>query len=164
MSPSQRVAARYLQSVQGFPQVTRLDIFLDRFYTRNPRFKKYQSKVEAVDVDSGSGSLLAKLHHNEIQLFPKFWKLPFAYASEADAIFAHEMGKWALNKFGIGRVVHLGKELGIDVLDTSRLPFSQRNMPDAFADCFASYLSNPKTVSQTWPAWATLVEEVYRAT
>ncbi len=50
--------------------------------------------------------------------------------------------------------------LGVDVWDTSGLPFGSFNSEEAFADCFATYFLSKGELKSRYPRWLDLVEVV----
>jgi len=132
--------------------------FTKGFFKRHPKLKRYApSKV--VDKTSGGGGSHpeARQTGQEIQLYPKFWKLD---PKTRDFVFAHEIGHWQLSEYGLAKLIASLGELGVDPWDSSNLPFGQFNMDEAFADCFATYFLDPSELKSRYPAWEAVVEKV----
>ena len=102
----------------------------------------------------------ARQQGNEIWIFPKFWKLA---RKIRDFVLAHEIGHFVQGRYGPTEFLQLGTELGIDLWDTSSLPFGQHNMDEAFADSFASYYLAPGELKSRYPEWKAMVERIKTA-
>lgn len=131
-----------------------LDSRTERFLENHLDLKRFGRRIGFREKENGTGE--ARQHGNEIWLFPKFWELS---EEEQDFVLAHEIGHWVLFNFGLLEFGRLASKLGIDVWDTSSLPFAQYNQEEAFADCFASFYLDG-SVEKRYPAWSTLVREI----
>ena len=129
------------------------DDWVDRFYNQHPKLKKWRPEVE---LREGSGE--ARQQGAAIFLFPKFWKLP---PTTKNFVFTHEIGHFVLR----GRypeLLKVAQDRGVDVWDTSSLPYSQFNGEEAFADCFASYILTPQELHDRYPQWVSIVQHMMR--
>ncbi len=129
--------------------------FASDFFRRHPQLRKY-ADLKVMDKASGGGGTHgeARQHGNEVWLFPKFWKLD---RTTRDFVFAHELGHYALSEYGLSKFTTLAETLGVDLWNTSSLPFGQHNMDEAFADSFASFHLEPGELKRRYPSWETLV-------
>ncbi len=129
------------------------------FFKRHPHLHRYAS-IKIVDREGSGGSHPeARQQAGQIHLFPKFWHLD---TPTRDFVFAHEIGHWVLDEYGMAKLIKDLEESGVDAWDTSNLPFAQNNMHEAFADCFASLAITPAEVKHRYPAWAAVVEKISR--
>lgn len=137
------------------PQETATE-FAAGFFKRHSGLHKFApSKV--VDKASGGGGAHpeARQAGNEIQLFPKFWQLDPA---TRDFVFAHELGHYVQGQKLSGKAfLDACEKHGIDPWDSSKLPFGQFNMDEAFADSFATYHLNRSELKSRYPQWDALV-------
>ncbi len=152
-----RVARRYAAAVKKVLPETAGEFAADFFKRHSALHKFAPSKV--VDKASGGGGAHpeARQAGNEIQLYPKFWHLD---PKTRDFVFAHELGHYALSSYGLAKLIdHLGKH-GVDPWDSSKLPFGQHNMDEAFADAFATYFFDRSELKARYPEWETVVHSV----
>lgn len=137
------------------------DVFVSGFFQRHPKLRKYKGiKVQAGGQGGRSGHGQASVQQGNIFLHAPFWDLTL---DVQDFVFAHEIGHWILDAFGLGDFIREAEALGVDPWDTPNLPFAQHNMHEAFADSFASYFTD-RDVQRRYPEWAALVEKVYGKT
>jgi hypothetical protein len=153
---ARRVARRFL--AEKAEEVEEAASFAKDFFKRHPRLKRYApSKIVDKTSGGGGGHPEARQSGQEIQLYPKFWKLD---DQTRDFVFAHEIGHWQLSEYGLTKLISDLNELGVDPWDSSNLPFGQGNMDEAFADCFATFFLDPAELKRRYPAWETVVEKV----
>jgi hypothetical protein len=153
MQPSaRRVAARHLAA-----EAEDAEQFLEGFLRRHPVMRTLVPKRVRNKMPTSS-------HHHpeasqeglEIWLFPKFWALD---KSTRDFVMAHEIGHFVLSeRGGLIKLVPTGADLGLDLWDTSSLPFGQENMEEAFADSFATYYLARQELARRYPLWVKLIE------
>lgn len=129
--------------------------FLKGFYSRHPKLKKYRPTVKEKSSGGTSGHGEARQHGREVWVFPKFWDLS---QDLQDFVFAHELGHYAKSLKNPTELMDLAQQLGVDVWDTSSLPYGQFNQEEAFADSFAAYYLNPSELKSRYPKWYLLVE------
>lgn len=99
----------------------------------------------------------ARQSGNEIQLFPKFWLLD---AKTKDFVFAHEIGHYVLGQHSLVKLIEDLAHLKVDAWDTSKLPYGQTNMDEAFADCFAAYHLEHEELKRRYPEWEIVVHGI----
>jgi len=135
-------------------------VFVVGFFKRYSKLRKYQ-KIKVQDATGvGEHHPEADQHLGKINLYPKFWRLDAGAQAFA---FAHEIGHWVHSEIGLSKMISIASDLGIDMWDSPNLPYGQNNMQEAFADTFSSYFTDGE-VKRRYPAWATLVEQMYRMT
>lgn len=129
--------------------------YLAGYAKRHPKLARQLPKVVS-KAASGSGSHPeARQHGNEIWIFPKFWQHD---EKLRDWIMTHELGHYVLSRKEIGWYVPAAAALGVDVWDSSSLPYGQFNMDEAFADCFAAYHLERQELKSRYPQWLQIVE------
>jgi len=150
---ARRVARRFLAKTTEDAAT-----FTKDFFGRYPKLKRY-APPKVVDKSSGgSGSHPeARQAGNEIQLYPKFWKLD---EKTRDFVFAHELGHWRLSEYGLSRLVSDLAEVDVDPWDTANLPYGQFNMDEAFADCFAAYFLEAVELKRRYPMWVKVLDKI----
>lgn len=138
-----------LEGEETHPEQQQLvDEFLQRFYQKFPELMKFKAPVVYSPKD---GTKEAECQSRRIVIYENF----FTYDPMHQIwMFAHEMGHWALDKT-------IGFHKLSQILDIwNDLPYNQNNGHEAFADCFAEYLTAPGQVQARYPEWAKAVEMV----
>lgn len=134
----------------------RAEQFAEQFFRRHPQLRRIAPR-RVLDKVGGSGSHPeARQSGNEVWLFPKFWQLD---PKTQDFVFAHEVGHYVLAEYGLTNLIEVLSLAGVDPWDVGSLPFGQGNMDEAFADSFASLVTD-KDVERRYPEWADAVRKV----
>lgn len=153
-----RVARRYAATTgKAMPKETAPEFAAD-FFKRHPKLQRFAPAKVVDKQGTGSGAHPeARQSGNEVHLFPKFWALD---ASTRDAVFTHELGHYALSKYGLAKLIEELAKHGIDAWDSSNLPFGQPNMDEAFAESFSTYHHHRSELHARYPGWEAAVHAV----
>lgn len=96
-----------------------------------------------------------------IVIYPQLLKLVERNGIEHGIeILLHEVGHAFLDWYGMSNLMEKGYEYGIDVFDTSSLPFGENNFHEAFAQMFSLIIENEYSVKKKYPKWWTLVYDI----
>jgi len=151
---SEKVVRRFLAETEE--QETAAE-FATGFFKRHPHLRGFAPR-KVLDKSGGGGSHPeARQSGDDVQLFPKFWKLD---GGTRDFVFTHELGHLTLSKHGLAKVIKALEAAGVDPWDSSNLPFGQANMDEAFADSFATYFLNRSELKQRYPEWDSVLHTV----
>lgn len=136
----------------------RMATFLKGFYKRHVNLSRFKPTVKDMEgFGSGADPWASLRGADEVHLFPKFWELD---AKTRDFVFAHELGHWVSSKVSYSTVLRIAQDHGVDLWDTSALPFGQFNGEEAFAEVFAVYHLNPAELLKRYPVWGKIVGAV----
>lgn len=128
------------------------------FFEQHPSLERFAPQRVLDKSGSGTTHPEARQSGDEIWIYPKFWN----HAPQVqDFIFAHEMGHLILARYSLRLLIADLEMVGIDPWDTDKLPFGSPNMDEAFADSFASLVTD-RDVLHRYPKWAAIVRNVLR--
>jgi hypothetical protein len=101
----------------------------------------------------------AEAEDGTILIYPPFWQ---GDERRQIFIFCHELGHHALDRVGRERVQRWLDAMLPDWRELG-LPYGCESFHEAFADCFAIYLTEPHVLGFQSEEWNDLVERVMRA-
>lgn len=125
------------------------------FQARYPDVARYMPPRVVDGVPGSNRHPEASQVNNSILLFPRFWNLD---QPTRDFVLAHETGHYVLQEAGLADYISDARSLGVDVWDTSTLPYSSINMEEAFANVFAEYHIDRDALRSRHPAWIGIVQ------
>jgi DNA topoisomerase IB len=162
VAPEDQSPERYESWAQGLGKAAsdaRLQDFLTDFTLSFPYLRGLLARVKVVENSHLTGEA-RQAAGNRIELGEKFWTHQIAAAQ--NQVFAHELGHWLLSEYGLQKFLTLTQEYGVDVWALSSLPYSAHNFDEAFAECFASWVTERQNVKRRYPEWVSLVEELFQ--
>ena len=148
-----RIVQRYAKKK---PQETAAE-FASGFFKRYPHMRKFEPAKVLDSQGSRGHDPEAFQQGDNVYLCPKFWLLD---AKIRDWVFAHELGHYTANQYGLAKLMDDFTKAEIDPWDTSNLPYAQFNMDEAFADCFAAYFLNRNELNTRYPKWEAVVHTI----
>lgn len=94
-------------------------------------------------------------------IYPEFLSYYNRYGEDwAEEVLLHELGHAFLDWYGMSTLMDKGYDYGIDVFDTSQLPFGEGNFHEAFGQMFSLILKNEYSAKKQYPKWWSLVYDI----